>query len=298
MATLENTAIQDTYEGLLKITDNAALTTANKIVSDGAGTATGIKVGSGTTVEFTKLVSQTGLGNSTYFGENAGIVDDFSANRNVGIGYDSLRRCTTGFHNNIMGFQAGEDINTGNDNNAMGNQALMSTTTGDHNIGIGFQAGGTNTGGSYNVSLGRNAGNGGRASNYYNIAIGQDAHKGSGNCNYAVCVGNNAGKGNGFGHGSIAVGAGAGEGAAVSGNYSCYLGYNAGRDTDSTVVVKTNMIALGANCDGNGSNTATIGDDAITALHLEKPGAAIVLKSADGTAFSITVNNSGELVVS
>lgn len=209
MATLENTAIQDTYEGLLKITDNAALTTANKIVSDGAGTATGIKVGSGTTVEFTKKISQTGLGFSTFFGENAGLNDDGSNNSNtafgrdameteetlaesVAVGYNALTSATTGGYHVAVGAHSQQTVAAAYGNTSVGSRSLKSSTTGGYSSAFGYRSLQNHTTGYYNVGIGYDA----LAANTTagsNTAIGAEAGDGT-NYHRGVYVGYNAGK--------------------------------------------------------------------------------------------------------
>ena len=69
-------------------------------------------------LEVAGLVSQTGLGNSTYFGDGAGVVDDLSNNNNVGVGYQALAANTTGNNNSAQGYNAGRYIADGATANA------------------------------------------------------------------------------------------------------------------------------------------------------------------------------------
>jgi len=82
-------------------------------------------VGIGTTspgaqLDIGGLVWQTGLGGSTFFGENAGANDDLSLNINT-----------------FFGYSAGNSNISGDENVAVGYQALSSSTTAQQNIAIG-----------------------------------------------------------------------------------------------------------------------------------------------------------------
>jgi hypothetical protein len=140
-------------------------------------TSTG-NVGIGTTspeapLEVAGLVYQTGLGYSTFFGYEAGAVDDGSSNYNSAVGYQALYFNTTGAQNNAFGASALYYNGTGNSNNAMGylalyyntsghsntamgNIALFDITTGNNNTAIGDYTGIGITTGSYNTILGAN----------------------------------------------------------------------------------------------------------------------------------------------
>ena len=59
----------------------------------------------------------------------------------------------------------------------------------------------------------------------------------------------------------------------------------------------SNEIVIGFGAVGNGSDTATIGDANVTELHLMKPGAAIALRSPNGTIFKLSVSDAGALVI-
>jgi len=71
------------------------------ISNTGDLTASGTVTAAGAT--FNGLVSQTGLGGSTYFGEGAGVADDLSSNYNVGIGFEALKANTSGSFNIASG---------------------------------------------------------------------------------------------------------------------------------------------------------------------------------------------------
>ena len=105
------------------------------------------------------------------------------------------------------------------------------------------------------------------------------------------------------GEDSVCVGAYAGDTITTGDSNTC-LGYGSdvGTNTDS------NSINLGFNTTGHGSNIAVIGNGSITSW---EPGAdntaalgstsygftALVLVSPDGTKWTVTVDNTGTLVV-
>ena len=96
-------------------------------------------------------------GRSVFIGENAGIADDLSDNRNVLIGYSSGSSITSGFNNIAIGFECLRSVTTGTSNIAIGMDA-GELSTGSSNVFVGFRAGQQNTAGSMNVFLGHGAG--------------------------------------------------------------------------------------------------------------------------------------------
>ena len=109
-------------------------------------------------LEVAGLVSQTGLGNSTYFGDGAGAVDDLSGNNNVGFGYQALAANTTGAQNSAQGYRSLYRNTTGNNNSAQGYRSLFSNTTGSQNSAQGRDSLYSNTTGNNNSAQGYNAG--------------------------------------------------------------------------------------------------------------------------------------------
>jgi hypothetical protein len=159
---------------------------ADVVIASGGG-----KVGIGTTTPSAKLdvaglVYQTGLGNSTYFGDQAGASDDLSDNRNVGVGYQSLYSNTSGNYNVANGYQALYLNTTGNCNVATGYNSLRSNTTGCHNVASGFYSLFSNISGSANVASGSQALYS-NTTGSYNIASGCQAlyYNTTGNYNVA-----------------------------------------------------------------------------------------------------------------
>ena len=139
-------------------------------------------------------------GSSIFLGIDAGLIDDGSDNRNVGLGFNSLRLNTSGFNNVAVGHESLSVNTTGGTNSALGYRSLrqntsgllntaigasslLSNTTGIRNNALGASSLGTNTTGNENVAIGVSAlflnttGN-------ENVALGHQAgfnNNGSGN---------------------------------------------------------------------------------------------------------------------
>ncbi|MEM5565199.1 hypothetical protein WNY78_08785 [Psychroserpens sp. AS72] len=131
-------------------------------------------------------------GSSLFLGINAGLNDDETDNRNVGVGFNALSFNTTGYRNTATGSEALLNNTSGYRNTAAGNGALLSNTSGYRNTAAGNGALIINTDGFLNTAIGSNALisniNGSR-----NTALGASAgivnNSGSGN----VYIGNGAG---------------------------------------------------------------------------------------------------------
>jgi hypothetical protein len=120
------------------------------------------------------LISQINTGNSVFIGNNAGVNDDLTNNRNTfvgtnsgslnktgnynnGFGYSALVNNTTGKSNVAIGSNSMEDNQTGAANTAVGNSTLYQNTEGNNNVGIGNQALRANSIGNNNVAIGTRA---------------------------------------------------------------------------------------------------------------------------------------------
>ena len=93
-------------------------------------------------------------GNSIFLGQNAGLNDDLTNNRNVFIGNDAGKLNTSGVDNHAIGYEALRDNETGAGNTAIGRAALVVNTSGGNNIALGRNAQFRNKTGDSNISLG------------------------------------------------------------------------------------------------------------------------------------------------
>jgi len=82
-------------------------------------------------------------GSSLYLGKDAGLVDDSSDNRNVGVGYRSMYSNVgnvDGIRNTALGYTSLYTNATGNNNTAIGYNVLEKNIGGNSNTGIGSQS--------------------------------------------------------------------------------------------------------------------------------------------------------------
>ena len=94
-------------------------------------------------------------GSSVFLGQNAGVADDSSDNRNVGMGYQVLGNVTTSALNVGIGYQALLNNSTvGGKATAVGYQSMMGNTTGSDNSALGVWSLYSNTTGSFNTAIG------------------------------------------------------------------------------------------------------------------------------------------------
>ncbi len=176
-------------------------------------------------------------GNSVFFGQNAGRVDNLSNRQNVYVGTSAGYNSATGLYNVAMGYQALYNHAAPNNTTAIGHSAgrnysgaFGSTmigyyagyqSSGNNNVMIGYESGMENTG-SDNFFMGRgtgwyNTGNNNIMMGYY---TGYDA-RGSNN----IFFGTNAGYEN---RGSDNIFLGVSAGSRSLGNDNIFLGYQAG----------------------------------------------------------------------
>ncbi len=99
-----------------------------------------------------------GSGESVFIGEDSGLADDLSLNRNVFIGYKSGFNNTTGSLNLFLGWRSGNDNTTGSSNVFLGESSGNRNTTGSRNVYVGELTGELNTNGDDNTFLGTCAG--------------------------------------------------------------------------------------------------------------------------------------------
>ena len=97
MATLTNTKIKDTYDGLLKTTDNDIIGASEKVITDGLGNASVLSIGTASAsfssdIEVNTLTIGLGSGSiatNTALGLDA-LLSNTSGSGNVSVGQGSL----------------------------------------------------------------------------------------------------------------------------------------------------------------------------------------------------------------
>ena len=295
MATLFGKKIKDTYKGLLKTFENQELDATLQDITDGIGQAVGIKVSTGDAIELTKRVDQNINGGNTLFGRNAGIGLVGKNGSCVAVGFNSLSGTGKGISNDVaIGSFSQQDSTGGKFGNVSVGAYSLREYTGElgGNVAIGNSS--QEAINSENDGMNTSVGNESLFSNQnaFNTAIGAECLRNNTVGRRNVGVGAQALVGVTTGVENVAVGTGAGINIDVGSN-NTLIGYA----TTTGDFENNGEIVIGNSAVGQGSNTAVIGDISINALHLMKPGAAIVLRSADSTVYSITVDNLGNLVV-
>jgi hypothetical protein len=157
-------------------------------------------------------------------------------------------RANTATGNTFIGVGAGRYNTTGSNNTANGYASLYSNTTGTYNTANGLYSLYSNTTGSNNTANGyaslysNTTGVSNTANGYYSLLSNTTG-------NYNTAIGVNSGR-------YIADGTT----ANTTSDFSVYLG----NDTKAGADNNQNEIVIGYNAIGNGSNTATLGNDSIT----------------------------------
>ena len=82
-------------------------------------------------------LDQTAAGDSLYIGEDAGAVDDLTANSNVGYGWNCLKLNTSGAQNSAGGRGSQRKTSTGIGNTSWGYNSLYNTTSANYNSAFG-----------------------------------------------------------------------------------------------------------------------------------------------------------------
>jgi hypothetical protein len=246
---------------------------------------------------------------NTLIGAEAGI-DMLDGTTNTGIGSYSLNKLTDGDGNTGVGYyslfnlQGDVQNNTGigyqnqflnisgENNTTVGAQCAGSLGTGDDNTAIGYYAMDQNTGGDGNVVIGKYAGQRMNSPTpTLNTIIGTAAADDWGVGSWNTVVGADAG--------------GINAPAQLVGAHNVLIGYRAAPLGGAG---ENNGIVIGAFARGHGANKVVLGSGSITSWD---PGGhnttalgdasygftSLVLVSPDLTAWTVTVDNTGTLVV-
>ena len=229
-----------------------------------------------------------------------------SGERNVALGYRVLQSNTTGSRNIAIGYEALKNSTTGGMNIAIGEASLDAYTGGDgRNVAIGVYAQSSLSSGDYNVSMGygsmyysttarRNVSIG-QSSMWYNrtggwnVAIGESAmNSNHGSYNTAIgfeAMASNWSNGGTDGTNTMTRNVGVGYKAGhdiTTGTDNVFIGYQAGdllttgdnniiigKDAAFSAVGVDSEIVIGSGATGEGTNTVTLGNSSITAIHAQ-----------------------------
>ena len=249
------------------INGNSLLGSGDLVISGGTSLPTMLKYN-----ETDKTMWNNGKGNvvtNTAFGDGA-LKNNSSGDFNTAIGFNALSSVVT---------------TTGNSNTAVGWNTLASTTA-YYNSGFGYKAMYSNTTGDNNCAFGTNA-LGDNLTGWNNTAMGSSS------------LGKNI-----TGQNNVAIGGGSGyntsSGTLTAASNSVFLGTSTMASGNS----QTNQIVIGYAAIGAGSNTATLGNTAITKTILRGEvqggsfkkvgGLSTEYLMADG---SVSTGASGEAVI-
>jgi len=174
-------------------------------------------------------------------------------------------------NNNTNSVSIGKNTGgTGNQCVAIGSEALAAGTI-PSNVAVGFRSLQNLTTGGLNTSIGTES--------------LQNNITGAGNVSVGYRAMQTATGTNNVGVGKLCL-------TSVTGDNNTAIGAQANLNSNADV----NSIVIGFNAQGQGSNTAKIGNNSVTALYVGGNGAGIVLKSPNGTAYKITVDNAGAII--
>jgi len=194
-------------------------------------------------------------GSSIYLGINAGVVDDLTDNKNVGIGYEALKANTTGAWNIANGYHSLNKNTSGSFNTAIGYQSLFSNTTGTSNTAIGSNSLKTNISGNGNTANGDEALTSNSTGNQ-NTAFGYSSLYVNSTGNNNTAIGYNSGFTNSTGIGNVFLGFASGYNEL--GSNKLYID-NSGADRNNALIYgefDTNLLRINGELQiGNQSTT-------------------------------------------
>ena len=174
-------------------------------------------------------------------------------------------------NNNTNSVSIGKNTGgTGNQCVAIGSEALAAGTI-PSNVAVGFRSLQNLTTGGLNTSIGTES--------------LQNNITGAGNVSIGYRAMQTANGTNNVGVGKSCL-------VGIQGNNNTAVGTQSGVNDNSY----TNSTAIGFNAKAEASNTAKIGNNSVTALYVGGNGAGVVLKSPNGTAYKITVDNAGAII--
>lgn len=207
----------------------------NENIAFGTSSLNGITTGS----------DNTALGQYSLYSNTTGY-------HNIAIGPSAMKLNQTGAQNVAIGVYSLSNCTASDGNTAIGANSLRYTTTGVHNSALGKASLFNNTTGNYNMAIGSLA--------LYNNTTGSNNHS----MGFGALLKNTTGFNNiGIGYYAGAYIADGSSNNATSNN-SLFIGSNTKAQADG----QTNQIVIGNDVVGNGSNSVTLGNSAITSTIL------------------------------
>ena len=251
---------------------------------------------------------------------------------NTAIGVNALQNSTgdpgvlpgtTGSNNTAIGANAAQQLTSGHRNTAIGVDALFVETTGDYNVGIGVHALNSQVGVDGSVAIGYTA-LFSTVSGLNNTAIGNQALNLATTSNnaavgaYALAYATSGSNNTAIGALAASFPNGIFANATTTGSGQTVIGSQAGQSGTSAVINGTAIgylalfggngaIAIGAGAQALHNDSAAIGSSAVTTaafqvmvgprdVEITSPTKGLVGKSADGTRWRATFDNTGALV--
>lgn len=234
-------------------------------------------------------------GSSVFIGENAGRVDDLTANNNAFIGYQSGYTNTSGYHNTALGYRSLRSNSIGYRNTAIGYDALYSNVSGHNNTALGWYSLRSNSAGLYNTAIGNyslrlnSAGNYNTATGYYAMGANTNGLYNTADGYYALGNNSNGQQNTALGASALRLNSNGSRNTGVgyqsayyttsgldnsslgyragfynsTGNQNTFVGVSAGPGSSSSF---SNTTALGYNARTTASNQVRIGNNSVTSI--------------------------------
>jgi hypothetical protein len=198
-------------DGIVTVAGEISVTTLDIGGTNVTSDATELNLLDGATVVIPGKVEGTNFTDSLLIGHaTTGTLN--AAERNTGIGIETLDALTSGDRNTAVGYQAGTDLTTGGFNIFLGDSAGKDHTTESNNTGVGYGAMDNAAGSDDSVGIGSTSNRNNKGD--FNTAIGSNSlvgsnHSGNNSTNNTA-IGYNAGNDVNQAHYNIMLGSGAG----------------------------------------------------------------------------------------
>jgi hypothetical protein len=243
-------------DGIVTVAGEISVTTLDIGGTNVTSDATELNLLDGATVVIPGKVEGTNFTDSLLIGHaTTGTLN--AAERNTGIGIETLDALTSGDRNTAVGYQAGTDLTTGGFNIFLGDSAGKDHTTESNNTGVGYGAMDNAAGSDDSVGIGSTSNRNNKGD--FNTAIGSNSlvgsnHSGNNSTNNTA-IGYNAGNDVNQAHYNIMLGSGAGSNI-TSGAANVIIG-----NVDAASATDDRQLKI-AGYDGTNTTTWISGDSA------------------------------------